>query len=42
MSMKEINRGISNRTLARYGIILAKVVMEGVSEKGMIKLSPKG
>ena len=40
--MKEINGGISNRALAHYGIILAKVVMGGVSEKGTVKLSPKG
>lgn len=40
--MKEINRGISDKTLTHYGIILAKVVMEGVSEKGTIKLSPNG
>ena len=34
MSVKELSRGISNRALACYDIILVKMVMRGLSEEG--------
>lgn len=42
MSPKELSRGISNRALARCDIVLAKVVMRGLSEEGTVMLIPEG